>query len=180
MHRRRLIGALAAGAATALAGCTTGTGGGSDPTTDTTTSANTTTATTAASDATVTVRSTDQYGDVLAGPDGRSLYLFTQDDGSTSTCYDGCAQTWPPLTVDGEPAAGDGVTASLGTTERDDGSTQVTAAGHPLYYYAGDSAPGDTTGQDVGGVWFLLAPDGTAIEGASTASDTTTEDDSVY
>ena len=68
-----------------------------------------------------------------------TLYLFKADEGSTSTCYDDCA-AWPPLEADA-PTGGDGIDAGLlGTTERDDGTTQVTYAGHPLYYYAADEA----------------------------------------
>ncbi|MFD1515462.1 hypothetical protein [Halomarina rubra] len=120
---------------------------------------------TAGGDATVTVATSEQYGEFLADAEGMALYLFTNDEGGESTCYDGCAETWPPLTVEGEPSAGEGVDADLGTTERRDGAMQVTAGGVPLYYYAPDESPGDTTGQGVGGVWFLLAPDGAAIEG---------------
>ena len=114
--------------------------------------------------ATVSVSSHDEYGKLLVGPDKMTLYLFTNDDKSMSTCYDSCAQTWPPLTVKGKPSAGDSVTASLGTTKRKDGSMQVTAAGHPLYYYAPDKKPGDTKGQEVGDVWYVVAPDGSKIE----------------
>ena len=67
--------------------------------------------------------------------------------------------------VDGEPVAGDGVDGTLlGTTEREDGSTQVTYDGWPLYLFASDAAPGDTNGQGVGEVWFVVGPDGQAIE----------------
>lgn len=185
MNRRRYLAALAAGAA-ALSGCTTGPGGGSQDTTTTTESTTTTattdtttgdaTTTTASMDAaTVAVRSTDEYGDVLVDSEGMSLYLFTQDSGGESSCYGDCASNWPPLTVEGEPTGGDGVSASLGTTERDDGSMQVTAAGHPLYYFAGDSQPGDTNGQGVGDVWYLLAPDGSQVGGTATTTTTTTD-----
>ena len=114
--------------------------------------------------ATVSVSSHDEYGKLLVGPDQMTLYLFTNDKKSMSTCYDSCAQTWPPLTVKGSPSAGDGVTASLGTTKRKDGSMQVTVAGHPLYYYAPDKKPGDAKGQEVGDVWYVVGPDGSKIE----------------
>ncbi|MFB6268839.1 MAG: hypothetical protein ABEH83_02780 [Halobacterium sp.] len=162
MQRRRVLAALSAGAATALAGCTSGPAGGQETT---------------AADATVRVRSTDQYGDVLVDADGMSLYLFDADEQGESTCYDDCAQNWPPLTVDGTPTAGGDVTASLGTTERDDGSTQVTAADWPLYYFSGDEQPGDTNGQGVSDVWWLVAPDGLRVTSASTA---TTDDGGMY
>jgi predicted lipoprotein with Yx(FWY)xxD motif len=70
--------------------------------------------------------------------------------------------------VDAEPAAGDDLDASLlGTITRDDGSTQATYNGWPLYLYAGDTAPGDTTGQgitDEYGLWYLIGPDGEPIQ----------------
>ena len=193
MHRRRFLAAAAG--LVALAGCTTGSDGGQQDTTPaesatTTEQAGTTaesgeTETTAAteSDATTTeamadsptvaVGSTDEYGDVLVDSEGVSLYLFTQDEEDASTCYGDCEDAWPPLTVDGDPTAGSDVTASLGTTERDDGSMQVTAEGWPLYYYAADSEPGDTEGQGVGDVWFLVTPDGAQVGGGE-ATDTTT------
>lgn len=103
-------------------------------------------------------------GEVLVDADGMTLYLFTNDSDGQSACYDDCAAAWPPLTVDGEPVAGDGVDAGLlGTTERDDGSLQVTYDNSPLYTWASDSDPGDVTGQGVNDVWFVLNPDGEAI-----------------
>lgn len=99
-------------------------------------------------------------GTILVGPDGLTLYTFTNDTAGSgeSACYDNCAAAWPPLTVDGEPSAGDGVTGQLATIERTDGTTQVTYNGTPLYYFASDSAPGDTNGHEVGGVWFVAEP----------------------
>lgn len=109
---------------------------------------------------TVDVRSTS-LGDVLVDATGRTLYLFTPDTGGTSTCYGQCATAWPPLLTSGTPVAGSGVDASLlGTTTRTDGSVQVTYAGHPLYYFAKDSAPGQTNGEGVGGVWYAVSPAG--------------------
>ena len=102
-------------------------------------------------------------GSILADADGMTLYLFKADEGSTSTCYDDCAAAWPPLEADA-PTGGDGIDAGLlGTTERDDGTTQVTYAGHPLYYYAADEAAGEVTGQGVSDVWFVVGTDGAAV-----------------
>ncbi|MFC7215327.1 hypothetical protein ACFQO4_14715 [Saliphagus sp. GCM10025334] len=119
------------------------------------------------SDTTVRVRSHPDHGDILVGPEGLTLYNFDQDtqDEMASTCYDGCAEAWPPLTVegDGEPTAGDGVSATLTTFERDDGTMQVAADGWPLYYFASDEEPGDANGQGVNDVWWVLAPDGTPM-----------------
>lgn len=122
----------------------------------------------AAAGATVTVASSD-LGDILADGEGRTLYLFDNDEPGTSNCSGDCAQTWPPFT--GEPDAGDGVDAALlGTIERSDGSTQVTYDEMPLYYFAGDSAAGDTNGQSVGDVWWVVGPDGERITDAAAAS----------
>ena len=105
-------------------------------------------------------------GSILVDGQGRSLYLFTNDtqNSGASTCTGDCLTNWPPLLSTEAPTAGDGVDAAkLGTITRDDGTTQVTYNGWPLYLYSGDTAPGDVTGQGVGGVWFLVAPDGNAI-----------------
>ena len=107
-------------------------------------------------------------GTILVDAKGNTLYVFLQDTGSTSTCYDDCASSWPALVAKGEVKAGGsgGVDESLlGTTERDDGTTQVTYNGRPLYYFAGDAAPGDTNGQGVGDVWFVVSPAGDPIQG---------------
>jgi predicted lipoprotein with Yx(FWY)xxD motif len=112
---------------------------------------------------------TGDLGTFLVGPDGRTLYLFEKDTGMESTCSGACASAWPPLLTTGAPAAAGEATAGLlGTTARDDGTVGVTYAGHPLYYYAGDTAPGDTNGQeldDYGAEWYVIAPSGKALEG---------------
>lgn len=115
---------------------------------------------------TVQVRSHSEHGDILVGPDEMTLYMFDQDtqDEGMSSCYDGCADNWPPLTVDDEPVAGDGVTVDLGTFERETGERQVIAGGWPLYYFAPDEEPGDATGQGVNDVWWVLTPDGTPVK----------------
>lgn len=107
-----------------------------------------------------------EHGDVLVDADGLTLYLFDNDQGGASTCYDDCASTWPPLLADGGIEAGDGADAGLvGTVERDDGSLQATYAGHPLYSFAGDSAPGDVEGQGIGDVWWVVTAGGEPVTG---------------
>jgi predicted lipoprotein with Yx(FWY)xxD motif len=112
----------------------------------------------------------------LVDGDGLTLYLFDNDEPGVSNCTDDCLASWPPLTVTSEPTPGDGVDGGLvGTIEReDDGSTQVTYDGMPLYYWAGDAAPGDVNGQGVNDVWWVVAPDGSAI---TEALDDAMEDD---
>ena len=92
---------------------------------------------------------------VLTNSSGRTLYWFAPDTPSKSACYGTCAAYWPP--VIGNPAAGPGVTVSkIATIARTDGTIQVTYAGHPLYTYIGDTAPGQASGNDInlnGGFW---------------------------
>jgi predicted lipoprotein with Yx(FWY)xxD motif len=91
---------------------------------------------------------------VLTNSKGLTLYLFVPDTPTSSKCYGSCAAYWPP--VFGAPKAGAGVTGTLGTIRRTDGTTQATYDGHPLYTYIGDSAPGQATGNNInlnGGLW---------------------------
>jgi predicted lipoprotein with Yx(FWY)xxD motif len=108
-----------------------------------------------------------QYGRVLVDGKGRALYLFTRDRTPTSRCYGACARRWPPFLITGKPAAGAGAQSSLlGTTARGGGTTQVTYAGHPLYYYVGDHNPGEVLCQGVeefGGTWYVLTRRGSAV-----------------
>jgi len=99
-------------------------------------------------------------GDALAGTGGMTLYVFKNDTGGSSTCTGDCAGTWPPFLGDGSQVnAGDGVSGSFGTTTRDDGSSQITHGGQPLYYYSGDQAAGDSKGDGIGGVWSIAPVD---------------------
>lgn len=107
---------------------------------------------------TLKVSSTAALGKFLVDGKGMTLYLFTKDTPGVSNCSGGCLQAWPPLLVTGEPVAGEGVTGKLGVIVRDDGTRQVTYNDIPLYYYVSDVQPGDTTGQEVGGVWFVVEP----------------------
>ena len=157
--RTRAAGAAVGLMALVLAGCSDGSGdGASDDASD-----GASDDAGGMSDATVAVAGTD-LGDVLVGADGMTLYMFDPDEQGEATCYDDCATAWPPLTVEGEPVAGEGVDeGKLGTTERTDGTTQVTYDGWPLYYWAQDAEPGDTTGQGVNDVWWVLDADGEPI-----------------
>jgi predicted lipoprotein with Yx(FWY)xxD motif len=115
--------------------------------------------------ATLQVATDAKLGKILADDAGRTLYMYMKDTKDTTVCYDKCEQSWPPLLALGQTTAKDGVTASLlGTTQRKDGTLHVTYNGMPLYYYAKDAKPGDTTGQSVGTVWFVVAPDGSVVK----------------
>jgi len=118
----------------------------------------------AAAGTTVALGEDDKLGSFLVDDKGMTLYLFTKDTPNTTVCYEKCAVAWPPLLTTGDPAAGEGVDASmLGTTNRTDGTVQVTYNGWPLYYYEKDKAPGDVTGQDVGGVWYVVSAEGNQV-----------------
>lgn len=116
-------------------------------------------------------------GDLMIGPDGRTLYGFTNDVEAASTCYDACAEAWPPVIVDRNWSVGPGLDIGIfATTVREDGSLQLVAGKWPLYYYVGDAALGDLNGQGSGEVWFAVAPDGQLITDAAPAGDSTAED----
>jgi predicted lipoprotein with Yx(FWY)xxD motif len=105
-------------------------------------------------------------GTVLTGGDkGMTLYLFTPDTADTSACTADCAATWPPLTSTAAPTLGTGLDAEdFKTITRDDGTKQVTFYGHPLYYFGGDTAAGETKGQSLGGKWYVVDAEGNAIK----------------
>ena len=112
----------------------------------------------------VALGSVPKLGMVLVDSKGFVLYDFHKDKGTTSACYGACEGGWPPLLTKGAPQPSNGATASmLGTTERKDGSMQVTYAGHPLYTFAGDQKPGEANGNDIsafGGEWYALKGNG--------------------
>lgn len=122
--------------------------------------------TTAAAGAAVAIDLAEtSLGEVLVS-DGLTLYAFTPDTADSSACIEGCAAAWPPLVASGDVTVGDGLDASqLGSLTRDDGSEQVTYAGHPLYFYAEDTAPGDVLGQGSGDMWYVLDASGALVEG---------------
>ena len=125
----------------------------------------------AAEDGTVVATAQGAPGTFLTDATGMSLYLFTNDTPGVSNCTGDCLAAWPALLTDGAPVAGDGVDGSLlGTTTRDDGSVQVTYDGWPLYYFAGDAAPGEIAGQGVNDVWFVVSPAGEML-GAEAAAE---------
>ncbi|MFC4586594.1 COG4315 family predicted lipoprotein [Sphaerisporangium corydalis] len=108
------------------------------------------------------------YGKILVAENDRTLYIFEKDTENTSNCYDTCAVTWPPFVTMDKPQAGTDVKdALLGTTTRKQGEKQVTYNKHPLYYYSGDTKPGDYNGQgksDSGGKWYVVNADGKKVE----------------
>lgn len=112
------------------------------------------------------VATDSQFGSILFGPGQRAIYLFDKENSSESECYGACADAWPPVLTKGEPVAGGGLDQKkIGTTKRDDGTTQVTYGGHPLYYYV-DDPPGQVLCHNVpgfGGLWLVVDPGGSAV-----------------
>jgi predicted lipoprotein with Yx(FWY)xxD motif len=114
---------------------------------------------------------TGPLGAYLTDATGHTLYLYTPDTTSTSTCYGKCLSFWPALLTSAAPQAGSGAEGSLlGTTKRTDGTMQVTYKSHPLYLFKGDKSAGDTSGQGKEGTWFLVSPAGKQIGSAPAPS----------
>jgi predicted lipoprotein with Yx(FWY)xxD motif len=98
-----------------------------------------------------------QLGRILVDAAGKTLYVFDRDTPGVSNCSGNCAVTWPPvLLLSGDPRGASEVSGTLGVITREDGGRQVTLNGLPLYNYVTDSAPGDATGDGVGGVWHVI------------------------
>jgi predicted lipoprotein with Yx(FWY)xxD motif len=120
-----------------------------------------------AGSATITTARTG-LGRIIVDTRGRSLYLFEKDTKGRSACSGLCATYWPPLLTSGKSAAVNGAKPSLvGSIRRADGSRQVTYAGHPVYFFSGDTKRGQTNGEglkDFGASWYVLAPSGRKID----------------
>jgi predicted lipoprotein with Yx(FWY)xxD motif len=114
----------------------------------------------------VTVKTASSpLGTILVDQDGKTLYLFEADSTNKSNCSGGCLALWPAVMASGSATAGNGVSAGMIGTAT--GSSQVTYAGHPLYWFSGDTAAGDTNGEgltDFGGAWYAVSPAGKAVE----------------
>jgi predicted lipoprotein with Yx(FWY)xxD motif len=106
---------------------------------------------------TIALTTTDSLGDVVVDGNGRTLYLFEQDNGTESACTGGCAEAWPPAMSDTTPAAGDGVDAALLGVS----NGQVTYNGHLLYYFSGDLVAGDMNGVGIPD-WYPVTAAGEA------------------
>jgi len=108
---------------------------------------------------------------VLTNSAGLTLYWFAPDTSTTSKCTGSCATYWPP--VKGPATAGSGVTGTLGTITRSDGTKQATYDGHPLYTYAADTAPGQNKGNGLnasGGLWYEMTVSGATPAAGASAS----------
>lgn len=149
--------------------------GQEDPTTTTAPEADDTTTTAAETMEGVHVADTD-LGSILVDPDGFTLYIFTADSEGESTCYDACADLWPPVPAD-TPISSELDDSIFGAVTRDDGTEQLAVNGMPLYLYTPDENPGDTTGQGFNDVWFVVDPDGNMMEAAATSTNVSDDED---
>jgi predicted lipoprotein with Yx(FWY)xxD motif len=104
---------------------------------------------------------------VLTNAKGFTLYAFSPDTSTTSKCVGTCAQVWPPVLG---PVTAAGVKGTFGTINRADGTTQATFDGHPLYTYVGDTAPGQTKGNGIKGLWSEVTTSGSAVSAGSSSS----------
>ena len=163
--KRAALALVTVGLAVGLAAC------GSDDKKDTSASQTPTTAaattpttaattTTTAAPSLIKTATNAQFGIILTDASGKTLYIRTSDPAGGSTCTAGCLATWPPLLVPagstGTLKAPAGVTAALTSFARSDNTgTQVLLGGQALYTFAADTAPGDTKGEGVGGVWHV-------------------------
>lgn len=113
-------------------------------------------------------------GVILVDGSGRTVYEFANDTNGTSTCTGGCAANWPPVVAPSSlPTSLPGVTGQLGMITRQDGTSQLTVAGHPLYTFVGDTAAGQTNGQGKvlnGGLWTVASAAGAPVAGAAASS----------
>jgi predicted lipoprotein with Yx(FWY)xxD motif len=164
-----LVAALALGTL-GLAAC--GPGGGSYGSSGTTNSSTAAASSATVAGAALTTKNTT-LGTVVADGRGRTVYAFDKDTrgSGTSACTGGCAGLWPAVHATGGSSSVTGVSGTVGTITRDDGTKQVTLDGRPLYTYSGDAAAGDVAGQGFMGIWWVVAPDGSEMSaGASSSS----------
>ena len=172
MKLRIISGLAAAALAVALAGCTSPAAhgpadGGTSPETEAPGyGTSETEAGAPAGDVVLTTADSD-LGEIVVDGEGMAVYMFDSDThgGEASTCEGECAANWPAVTTDSDEPAIEGVTGEIGTITGVDGETQVTLNGWPLYSFAGDAAAGDTNGQGVNDVWWVLSPAGEKIGG---------------
>jgi predicted lipoprotein with Yx(FWY)xxD motif len=123
-----------------------------------TTVASGTTTTAAGGAAAIVKTASTSLGTILVDGQGRTLYHRTDESATHIVCTGSCASTWPPLFAQGTTGVGN--VGPLSTVMRPDGKGQAAAAGQPLYTFSGDAKAGDTNGQGVGGIWFVIKAQG--------------------
>lgn len=121
----------------------------------------------------VTVADSADFGKILSDGKGMTLYTYAKDSVGTITCYGACAASWPPLLASSTPRLESGLIGSgFSLITRTDGTKQVAYKGMPLYRWDKDAVPGDTSGEGIGGVWFVhkVAADDLSAESTSSSA----------
>ncbi|MFB6611870.1 hypothetical protein ACFCVO_16195 [Agromyces sp. NPDC056379] len=164
MKLRIATGLAVMGLVVALAGCSAP---AAEEPTDAGTSAETESPDMGESPEALLTTADSDLGEIVVDGEGMTVYMFDNDTqgADASSCEGECATNWPAVTTESDAPEVEGVTGEIGTITGVDGSTQVTLNGWPLYYFAGDSASGDTNGQGVNNVWWVLTPAGEKIGG---------------
>lgn len=113
-----------------------------------------------------------KLGDILTDSNGMTVYTFKNDKPDESTCYDTCTKTWSPVLIakDAKPMLANGVSGKVGVSQRQDGTYQVTYNDMPLYYYAQDTKAGQTNGQEVNNLWYVVPLNEAAATSAEAAT----------
>jgi predicted lipoprotein with Yx(FWY)xxD motif len=169
--RRLLSAAGVAAVALALAACASSSSSSSSPPAQSSAPAAAGSSSPAAATGSMVLSRTIDGTAVLTNSKGLTLYWFGPDTSTTSNCNGQCATYWPPVT--GPVTAGPGVTGTLGTITRSDGTVQATYDGHPLYTYVADTSPGQDKGNGLnlsGGVWHDVTVSGGAAPAASASA----------
>jgi predicted lipoprotein with Yx(FWY)xxD motif len=112
-------------------------------------------------------------GTILTNQNGRTLYVFTPEQGGKVACTGSCATTWPPLTSSGgEPSMSSTLVhpALVGSVANPAGGKIITYADWPLHTYSGDMAAGDVKGQGIGGQWYAISPSGQVNKKSASSS----------
>ena len=173
MKKQLSVGLAVMALAASLTACgggagTTSTTSAAAPATESPAATSSESATSSSSDsATVDLKTaSSSKGNIVVDGKGMSVYYFTKDvkDSGKSNCLGDCLVKWPPVISATDTPKVEGVTGKVGTIDTPDGKKQVTVNGMPVYLWEKDKAPGDITGQGVGNVWYLVAPDGTMIK----------------
>ena len=176
-NRILLIAFMLLAGAMLFAGCTQSqTGPATTPVRTTTAQVVTPAPTTPASAVyTVTVVSNPQHGQILADANGRTLYYFLKDtpDSGKTACTGACPASWPAFSAGTIQVASPLRASNFGTITLSSGVAQTTYMGWPLYYFSGDTAPGDTKGYGVLNIWYTMAPEGVVTLAPTTTIPTT-------
>jgi predicted lipoprotein with Yx(FWY)xxD motif len=165
MRTTSILSTVLAVGAVVLAGCGSGYNGGGSAGSASSGSSSSASSSPSSSAQAVLATADTALGHIVVDGKGMTVYVFDKDTPGSgkSACTGGCLAAWPAVVADSAHPEVDGVSGEVGTITRDDGTLQVTLAGQPLYLWASDKAPGDTTGQGVQGVWWVVKPDGTKI-----------------